>query len=629
MFGRLFTIYLRSFASAFVAFPLYAQLPPGDPLPGDVPMSELVLQLEDVIEFPRLDGAPRLELLDNLGDGSGRLVASDQHGAIYSFMPDDQTPRLLLNVADALSSFGFEDGNQKGLRSFAFHPNLANQGADGFGRLYTSVSTDSAVPGSGDHDSVVYEWTLNNVGEVNAAVAPREVLRVAQPYGDHNIGRIGFNPNVQPGDSDYGMLYIAMGDGGNTRNPLNPNGQDTSSLLGSILRINPIEDAAGPAYRIPSDNPYVTDPEFRPEIWAYGLRNPHQFSWDLGGDGAMFIADIGQDNIEEVNIGNAGSNYGWPVREGTFDLTGFNSARPMASANLPADHASDSFEYPVAQYDHAPGDGGFLRSSLAIAGGFVYRGTLVPELVGKYIFGDFSNNRGPIYAVDVADLVQRDDFADLANFDNGYLSPFAEVQLMKDGEPTTMLDIVKEASGQSSLRRTDIRFGQGEDGEIYVLNKADGWIRRFKSFTEKLLGDFDLDQDVDVADIGLLQAAIREGSAESIYDVDGSGDVAFDDLTFHVEQILGTFFGDVDLDRAVDPSDLNQLAQNWEASGEHLSWASGDFNGDLKVDPADLNFIGLNWNRTSAASVPEPTHGKSICLIAALCMLARRRRSSI
>ena len=285
------------------------------------------------------------------------------------------------------------------------------------------------------------------------------ILSVAEPSVDHNMGQIGFNPNARPadgsfsGDSDFGMLYIAQGDGGAYNGSLGPGvdpiraGQDLSNPFGSILRIDPLgNDADNGAYGIPTDNPFVASGDGkRDEIWAYGLRNPHRFSWDTGGDGAMIISDIGQGNIEELDIGLPGANYGWSEREGSFVFDRIDPSNLMA---LPVDDALLGYTYPVAQYDHDEGR--------AIVGGFVYRGSRISDLVGMYVFGDLVNGR--IFYVDADALA------------DGSQAEIHELTLVYGDATRTLLDIV---GGQ----RADLRFGIGEDHEIYVLTKRDGMVR--------------------------------------------------------------------------------------------------------------------------------------------------------
>ena len=190
-----------------------------------------------------------------------------------------------------------------------------------------------------------------------------------------NAGLIAFNPNAQPSDDDFGLLYIGVGDGGNTAADnrgvdADRNGQNSRSPLGTILRIDPLGDDTRP-YLIPANNPFHDGINAMAEVWAYGFRNPQRFSWDLGGSGQMFIADIGQANIEEVSLGKQGGNYGWSEREGTF-IVAHSDENNVTESGIGG--GGDGMIDPVIQYDHDEG--------LAITGGFVYRGHAVPELAG-------------------------------------------------------------------------------------------------------------------------------------------------------------------------------------------------------------------------------------------------------
>ncbi len=469
-------------------------LPPANPINAAVPLSAFSLKVENVIRIPDSssgdDRFARLEQLSYSGEPtSSRLFVIDQRGKMYYFTLGDTEPTLYFNFATNAPNFRTQKLSQSGLRSFAFHPNAFTPGALGSRKLYIAYEIDNPDPES--HTSVLAEWTLDN----NGAVIPesrRELLTQPQPRSDHNIGKVGFNPNASPGDADHGKLYVAFGDGGEFNaaygdTALNPNGQDRSNFLGSILRIDPLQDGNN-AYTIPIDNPFVgKGSSVKEEIWAYGLRNPHQFCWDTGPDGKMFIVDLGQDNIEEVNLGAAGANYGWPLREGTFNVEEKIPERPMAVDTLPTDHATDPYTYPVAQYDHDPNNDGILDIA-AIAGGFVYRGSAAPELIGKYLFANFGSDRhGPIYFVDESQLVQRENFSNLAPLNEGFLAPVQELRLIDAaGQSVTMFDLVKTARAAQGVnnnnnRRTDIRFGNGPDGEIYILTKRDGWVRRLVS----------------------------------------------------------------------------------------------------------------------------------------------------
>ena len=407
-----------------------ADLPSGNPIATPVPTSSWSIELEEVVTIPNSGGTfPRLEFLTS-GGIPGLAYVVDQRGPIYAFDPGDalSIPELIVDLSTAVPDFNVQ--SQTGVRGLAFHPDFNNPGTDGYRKLYTSHSRNGFASGIGNpkffnspqglnHDSVVGEWEVLPDGTVDTS-SYRELIRVGQPQSDHNIGQIGFNPNAAPGEADYGKLYIALGDGGGPDDPndlaqnisTNQPGAATGFPHGSILRIDPIASGSDP-FSIPADNPFVGQPNTIEEIWAYGLRNPHRFTFDTAGDEVMLISDIGQVNVEEINLGHAGANYGWELREGTFLKQGSSSSLDP----LPAGHPTDPFTYPVAQYDHDSGLG--IGFSWAVVGGSVYRGTNVPQLTGMYLFGDFGTNQGPIMAVDVDELVQREDFTDLNDLNGG------------------------------------------------------------------------------------------------------------------------------------------------------------------------------------------------------------------
>jgi glucose/arabinose dehydrogenase len=191
------------------------------------------------------------------------------------------------------------------------------------------------------------------------------------------------------------------------------------------------------------------------EIWAYGLRNPHRFSWDTDGDRKMLIVDTGQAFIEEVNLGKKGANYGWSRREGTWRIEKDNE---NIIYELPKGDRDFNYTYPIAQYDHEIPPGVTEFYGIAIAGGFVYRGTAIPELVGQYVFADFGSD-GRFFHVPVDELI------------DGKQATIKELRLFEGNKEGSFLKIV----GKS---RTDVRFGIDEAGELYVTSKQDGKVRK-------------------------------------------------------------------------------------------------------------------------------------------------------
>ena len=560
----------------------WAALPFRNPISADIPSTFWSMELEDVVTIPNSNGkAPRMEFLVS-GGVPGLAYLVDQRGEIYSFDPAESnpTPSVLLDLSAHVPAFRSltptgQDRTQQGVRGLAFHPDFNDPNADGYRKFYTSHSRTAfggptvgnpvifgaPSPPGVNHDSVVGEWTANLDGTADPN-SYRELLYIGQTFADHNIGQIGFNPNTSVGDADHGKLYIALGDGGGAGDPYNL-AQDLSEPLGSYLRIDPIVSGSDP-FSVPGDNPMRVD--FDPAkaenlIWAHGFRNAHRFTFDTAGEGKMLISDIGQGSIEEINLGVAGNNYGWDAREGAYITTG----NVNVVDNLPAGHSTDSYTYPVAQYDHT---NNLLNQSVAVVGGSVYRGSGVPQLTGLYLFGDFATNSGPIFAVDVDHLVQRDDFTNLTDFNDGHLAPFAEVQLTFGGAEKTLLQIIADETGQNKSR-TDLRFGVGPDGEIYVLNKHDGVVRRIVS-------------------------------------VDGILD------------------GDANRDGAVDGADFLTWQRNAGGSGD---WSDGDFDGNALVDSADRVLweaeYGNTWPLSSARVVPEPS--TTLVLLAGFIQLLLRR----
>ncbi len=322
-------------------------------------------------------------------DNSGRLFIVEQGGRIKILKNGAINSKPFLDISSQIRS-----GGETGLLGLAFHPGFSNAASPGFRKFYTyenvtpSGTADFTVPTSSgfDNQCVVTEWQISgNNPDVADLASRRDLLRVDHPQSNHNGGKIAFRP------SD-GFLYIGIGDGGNGNdvgdghNPTIGNGQDISRVLGKILRIDPVAPAlkAGSAnpvsangkYRIPRDNPFVGSSGLD-EIYAYGFRNPFRFSFDAVAD-RLIVGDVGQGSVEEVDIVTPGKNYGWNRKEGSFL---FN---PSNGSISPDPNPNPAYTDPVLEYGHSEG--------ISVIGGFVYRGSAIPALAGKYVFGDF---RGP------------------------------------------------------------------------------------------------------------------------------------------------------------------------------------------------------------------------------------------
>ena len=423
-----------------------------------------------VVEFaslPDVDGDPARMMLLVDEPGTGRLFVNDMRGVIYGVSYDGEsvTPYLDLRAPRWVVSVQ-AGGNERGLQSFAFHPQFGETGTPGYGKLYTYTDTSNTAPtpdfvsGGGDdtHDTILLEWTAPSPGAATYdGGPPRELLRVEQPFRNHNGGQIGFNSLVSSGDADFGRLYIGSADGGSGGDPLDLS-QNLSRVFGKILRIDPLgSDSANGRYGIPADNPFVGDGDALDEIYAYGVRNPQRFGWDSR-NGNMFLADIGQNIVEELSQVTSGANLGWNDWEGSFR---FISRREVS---LIDQQGEAGVTYPVAEYGQLDP---LLQPSSAATGVVVYRHDAIPQLTDLLLFGD--NPSGEVF------FVQADRLPD------GGQDAIRRVLFTNGGAPKTLLQLVQGKNteqGRELATRADLRFGTGPDGQVFLLNKRDGVIRR-------------------------------------------------------------------------------------------------------------------------------------------------------
>lgn len=322
------------------------------------------------------------------------LFVVDQAGKINVIHDGVLQPTPFLDISGIENSVPLRPGyDERGLLGLAFSPGFNDPNSSGFRTVYTyqSEATGTApadfVPAPGtltgpiDHQNVLVQWKVNSSNpDMIDPTTRRDLLREDHPALNHNGGTIAFGPD--------GDLYLAIGDGGTANDSGNGhivstgNAQSLSVVMGKMLRIDVNgNNSANGKYGIPSDNPFVNTPGAAKEIYALGLRNPYKFSFDAP-TGRLVEGDVGQNEVEEVNTITKGGNYGWPVKEGTFlfNRTGANvgTVNPVNSPGSPTGLID-----PLLEYDH--------NSGTAVVGGFVYHGSLIPQLDGKYIFGDFSN----------------------------------------------------------------------------------------------------------------------------------------------------------------------------------------------------------------------------------------------
>jgi glucose/arabinose dehydrogenase len=379
----------------------------------DVPESALDVSAVRAFEELIFD---RPIVVTHADDGSNRLFVAEQEGIIRVFRNDPRVEEaaVFLDIDDRCV---YRDNqNEEGLLGFAFHPEYSKNGY-----FYVYYTTTSA-----EHTSVISRFQVSgddpNVADPETEY---EIMRIRQPFWNHNGGTIAFGPD--------GFLYIGLGDGGNANDPTG-NGQNLTTMLGSILRIDVDKESDGRHYAIPSDNPFVgktfsvgkkrKEVPAAEEIYAYGLRNIWRMAFDEK-TGALWAGDVGQNLWEEINIIRKGGNYGWNVREAKhwFRPDGADQDRPEMID-------------PIWEYHHDVGK--------SITGGSVYRGSRVPELVGKYVYADYVS--GLLWALDY----DADNGAVIGNY-------------MLHGDKLPVMS-----------------FGEDESGEIYFTTPF-GMLYRFRS----------------------------------------------------------------------------------------------------------------------------------------------------
>ena len=451
-----------------IATPALGQVP-NDPFPDPIEATEgvIVVGYTEFAALPDVDGerARPMRLVDE--PGSERLFVNDMQGPIYTISYDGEVA-LYLDINEPRWGVPVEfTGRERGVQSFALHPQFSVAGTDGHGKLYAWMDTRDKQPepdfvsggGEDSHDTVLIEFAAR---DARAATydggPPRVLLRVEQPFRNHNGGYIAFNPIASPGDRDFGMLYIGVADGGSGGDPMDL-GQNLGAVFGKILRIQPLgSDSRNGRYGIPADNPYATAGNDRAlgEIFASGLRNPQGLAWDPV-NGNMFVTDIGQNIVEELSLVTAGADLGWNSWEGSFRFIS-RQAVDLADAR-----SEPGITYPIAEYGQLDP---LLQPRSAAGGVMVYRDDAIPQLQGRVLFADFP--QGELFHLAADDLP------------DGGQDAIRRV-LLRDGDDTKrLLELVvakTEEQGREPAVRVDLRLGAGPDGRVFLMNKHDGLIR--------------------------------------------------------------------------------------------------------------------------------------------------------
>ena len=459
---------LLALGALLIATPALSQAP-NDPFPDPIEVTEgvIVVGYTEFATLPDVGGerARPMRLVDE--SGSERLFVNDMQGPIYTISYDGEVAHYLDINAPGWGVPVEFTGRERGVQSFALHPQFSVPGTAGYGKLYAWMDTRDKKPepdfvsggGQDSHDTVLLEFAAR---DARAATydggPPRVLLRVEQPFRNHNGGSIAFNPLASPGDRDFGMLYVGVADGGSGGDPMNL-GQNLGSVFGKILRIQPLgSDSRNGRYGIPTDNPYAADGRDRTlgEIFASGLRNPQGLAWDRA-NGNMFVTDIGQNIVEELSLVTAGADLGWSSWEGSFRFIS-RQAVDLADAR-----SEPGITYPIAEYGQLDP---LLQPRSAAGGVMVYRNDAIPQLQDRVLFADFP--QGELFHLPADDLPE------------GGQDAIRRV-LLRDGDDTKrLLQLVVEKTeeqGREPAVRVDLRLGVGPDGRVFPMNKHDGLIR--------------------------------------------------------------------------------------------------------------------------------------------------------
>ena len=468
-----------------------------NPIPAPIVKRGISVEVRDLVRLPDTRGIrpadqdvspagwARVSYVRDLPDG--RRFANDSRGFLY-LIDDKNQPHVYANVADVFLHAVY-NRLESGFIGFVFHPEFARNGL-----FYTAhaergpgnpKTPDFIPPGftlkDVSYHNIITEWHATHPSADVFAGTRRELLREAHVVQNltHPMGAVEFNPTAKPGDADYGLLYTSGSDHGFS-NGGGPNANTASqtqrldAIATAILRFDPRspkvtggEKGLGD-YTIPVANKFTSDgdPKTLGEIYAYGFRNAHRLSWDV--DGTMFAADIGMNQIEEINIVRNGENYGWMRREGYWENGrwrggSLNELFPLPE-NVVNGREKDALTYPVAIYDHDEGR--------AVTDGFAYHGRIA-ALRGKFVFGDIQNGR--LFATDLTEMKNADDGIPQT------VAPIEEIQLYVRNASgnrvgVSMRELVDQAMG-ASISRVDLHISRTGDGELLLTSRQDGVIR--------------------------------------------------------------------------------------------------------------------------------------------------------
>jgi len=420
-------------------------------LVAPVKKSGLTIELEDIVQLPQLGTSTDLGVVTLRAhpSGDGTLFASDQNGVIYRIREGKAT--IFLDARKEIKDFQAGPGIATGIGSFDFHPDFLHNGLIYIthAETYKAQKADYTISDSikSEVQWIIGEWKMEDVNANTFTGTHREMLRLHAPTFAHGCQDLAFIPGLKKNEPEYGLLYFGYGDGGSNNIKHPELGHTLTSFLGSIMRIDPAgTNSRNGKYGIPPDNPFVNepDPSTVKEIYAYGFRNPHRLAWDKANGNRMLATDIGESNIEELNIIVKGGDYGWPNREGNY---GINTRKDLKTVFKLSKSDLDLYKKPFAQYDHEEGN--------AISGGYVYDGR-IPSLKKKYIFGDIV--QGKLFYVNIDPQLSD--------------SAVYELTITQHDKETTL-----QALDQTKRLHLRVAYDPYRK-EMYIITKVDGKIRQ-------------------------------------------------------------------------------------------------------------------------------------------------------
>lgn len=494
----------------------------------------LGIELNDFIELPitgdmstdRVSGVlARGGVLRGEPGNNNHLFINDLTGPLYIYDKKSKELKTYLNLDGSAGHNGLFPkftaamGYAAGLVNFVFDPEYSKNGIfytlhmeNAVAQGETAGPKTGIVPGlnldgysissallppmapnpRGVRDMVIVEWTDKQLGNTTFEGSAREVLRMQLPGLFHPLNEMIFNPTAKKGDPEWRVMYLGVGDAGTGERP-GPTrlyAQRLDNYQGKILRIIPMISehtrtstlSENGRYRIPNDNPFISVPGAKKEIWTYGMRNPHRMTWYIDplkpNNPTLIAFNIGLVTFETIDIVKKGANYGYPLREGSRSMSENNVMGSIPADDILPIMINDSVTngsikptYPVIQYPHAPGGGD------AIANGFIYRGKLIPKLRDCLVFGDITTGR--VWYSTIKDVLAADDndpstVAPIHELNTG-IRQISEETYKRRGGLTTGLPGRGAVAGPG---RVDLRIAEDHEGELFLLSKGDGMIRK-------------------------------------------------------------------------------------------------------------------------------------------------------